>query len=236
MTINSMPASRAAKTAGLATTYRVGVGNPYGTCPTTCPLMPEKFKGTGEVDQDYLESELTAVPKQGVSFTYTHFPVDKWVNAYDNARSRGRTTVMNYSADTWGDAIQSVRQGIPTTIAVPEDKVVRYRRGKIRALQCPATYLKEVGCADCGGGKPLCARPDRDYVIVFPAHGVAKKRVMSKDKGGCYTGGGNVWLHANRYSKQEQSDESDSEAVSRFVAGLKRTAIVRHRVIGDIGK
>ena len=76
--IDGVPVSRAAKTAGLATTYRVGVGNPYGTCPTTCPLMPEKFKGTGEVDQDYLESELTAVPKKGVSFTYTHFPVDKW--------------------------------------------------------------------------------------------------------------------------------------------------------------
>lgn len=235
MSINGIAISKAEKTAGIATTYRVGVGDPYGTCPTSCPLMPARFKGTGEIDQDYLESELVAVPKRGVSFTYTHFPINTWVNAWDNARARGKATVMNYSADTWGEAVQAVKDKIPTTIAVPEDQVVKYKRGKIKAVQCPATYLKKVGCAECGGGVPLCARPDRDYAIVFPAHGASKKRVMSKDKGGCYASGGNVWLHANRYS-QKQSEESDSEAVARFVSGLKSTAIVRHRVIGDIGK
>jgi len=38
--------------------------------------------------------------------------------------------------------------------------------------QCPATFEgSPTQCASCGGGTPLCARADRDFVITFPVHG-----------------------------------------------------------------
>ena len=53
----------------------------------------------------------------------------------------------------------------------------------VKVVQCPAEIVKAKGvagtfnCAGCGGGKPLCARADRDYVIGFTAHGSMTKKV-----------------------------------------------------------
>ncbi len=234
--INGTAISKAIKTDGCGVTYRTGLGNPYASCPSYCPLMPAKYSGTGEVDYTYLDSLLKAVPRAGHSFTYSHFDWNKWFNIAEDARRTGAATVINYSADTWGSAVKAMAAGVPTTISVPVADVVKYRRGKIRAAQCPATYKDNFSCADCGGGKPLCARPDRDYAIVFPSHGPGKRHIGTEEQGGCYTGYGHVSLHANRYSKQEATAETDSEAVTRFVAGLRPGSIVRHHVIGDIGK
>jgi hypothetical protein len=44
---------------------------------------------------------------------------------------------------------------------------------------------------DCGNGRPLCARPERDYVVVFVAHGTSKKQVG--------TGTGGVMARAGRW-------------------------------------
>jgi len=53
-----------------------------------------------------------------------------------------------------------------------------------RVVQCPAEYRKEVQCANCGGGSPLCHRTDRNFIVGFTAHGVQKKRATEVAKQG----------------------------------------------------
>jgi hypothetical protein len=99
----------------------------------------------------------------------------------------------------------------------------------------PADWLlKEIG--DCGGGVPLCARADRDYIIGFTAHGSGKKKAADPDTvGGCYADGGRVRLHWNATANSDQRDETDGEKLTRFAKGLRKGSIIRHHVAGDIG-
>jgi hypothetical protein len=43
-----------------------------------------------------------------------------------------------------------------------------------KVVVCPATQRDDVSCATCA----LCAR-QRDVIVGFPAHGVAKKKAMA---------------------------------------------------------
>ena len=228
--------SNAKKTKGIATTYRAGKGHEFKTCPNSCKLKPACKSGTNKVDTSYLKTLLKAVPKKGIAFTYSHFHWDTWFPLYKKIKETNKNvTTINYSADSWIDAVKAVKAGIPTTTQIPESEVVKYRKGKVRAVQCPETNGRVSGCLDCGGGVPLCARADRDYVIVFPAHGSHKKKVGTSEAGGCYTSSGNVAIHYKRYANQEQN-ETDIEKLKRFVAGLPRGSILRHHITGDIGK
>jgi hypothetical protein len=207
----------------------------FGNCPTSCKLNPSPETSTALVDQQYLAALLRAVPDGGAAFTYTHFPRAKWAQKWRKHQDSGApTTTINYSADSRQQAKASVKAGIPCVIAIPEDEAVKHERvDGVRYVQCPATY-SAVTCESCGGGKPLCARADRDYVITFPAHGATKKRVGTKDKGGCYAAGGNVALHWRRLATLQQ-DTTDGEALLSFVAKLPAGKILRHHVAGDIG-
>jgi hypothetical protein len=102
-------------------------------------------------------------------------------------------------------------------------------------VRCP-DETTGVGCARCGSGVPLCARPDRDYAIIFTAHGASKRKAGDPEaKGGCYAGGGKVALHWRRLSERGAITETDAEHVSRFASGLTPRTILRHHIAGDIG-
>jgi hypothetical protein len=58
--------SRATKTRGIAVTYRAGTGEKYATCPASCK-MNCSGKGAKQIDADYLDALLDAVPRRGVS-------------------------------------------------------------------------------------------------------------------------------------------------------------------------
>lgn len=236
MSINGTALSGAKKTAGIAVTYRAGAGNMFSTCPTTCPLNPHKDSGTQRIDREYLDALLGAVPRHGEAFTYSHFPTRQWARAWFTHRDTGRpTTTINFSADSERSAAATVRKGIPCVVALPADKVRKsWRAHGTRFVRCPAEYVDGLTCADCGGGKPLCARPDRDYVIAFSAHGASKKRVGT-GTGGCYAAGGNVALHW-RSLAERKDQESDADTLREFVRTLPRGRILRHHVAGDIGK
>lgn len=237
--LNTTETSGAIKTAELAVTYRSGSKDRcFATCPSACALKPKGEQTSDRIDWDYFADLIRAVPKNGAAFTYSHFHWRRWSKRWFARLQTGKpTTTINYSADTWKQARASVDAGIPTVIAVPVDQAKKHSRDHgVRAVQCPATYREGLGCINCGGSVPLCARADRDYVITFPAHGASKKRVGTDQDGGCYAAGGNVRLHWNRLARSDIPAETDGSKLIRFVRGLRSGKILRHHVAGDIGQ
>lgn len=213
-----------------AATYRAGYRNNYGTCPNSCPLKPLHTQGTDEVDEEYLEALLGAVPRGGCSWTYTHFGPDQV------PRPGGGQTVINLSADSYEEAVEFMHAGYPTTVTLPHqhDAKVDTVEG-IRFVRCPAEYNDKVTCNNCGAGSPLCARPNRDYVIKFTAHGSKAALVGSETPGGCYGTVGPVAMHWKKAGEAQQH-QTDGELLHHWVKTLPYGTKIRHHVVGDIGR
>jgi len=229
--LKTVETSRAQKTKGLAVTYRAGSKEKFSTCPATCELNPSGCGATA-VDLEYLDALSNAVPTKGIAFTYSHFAPRYWMHKNGPGK-----TVINFSAKTPRMATY-VGNAVPTVVTVPPEfwadrKTVETENA--RFVRCPAEYLPQFGCAQCGNGDPLCARLERDFVIGFTAHGVHKKKAANPgDPGGCYASGGNVLLHWEATADQAQ-DESDADKVTRFAKSLAPRTILRHHIAGDIG-
>ena len=237
--LNTTETSGAIKTAELAVTYRSGSKDKcFATCPSACALKPQGEETSDRIDWDYLGDLIRAVPKNGVAFTYSHFHWRRWRRRWFARLQTGQpTTVINFSADTWRQARASGAAGIPTVIAIPADQARKHSRANgVREIQCPATYRDGLGCINCGGNVPLCARSDRDYVITFPAHGAAKNAVGNDQDGGCYAAVNRVRIHWDRLARSDIPEETDGSKLIRFVRGLRPGKILRHHVAGDIGK
>ena len=227
--------SAATKTRGIAVTYRAGNKEMYGTCPASCELNCSG-KGSQKIDHDYFDALLAAVPRGGISFTYTHFD---WFNWCDKANKETTgQTVVNYSASTLSSAVVASRV-VPTVVVVGEDLWANgkvFSTDAVPVVRCPAEYREKFSCADCGNGIPLCARRNRDYIIGFTAHGSGKKKAADPETvGGCYADGGRVRLHWNATANSDQITETDGEKLKRFAEGLRAGSIIRHHVAGDIG-
>lgn len=224
--------SSAKKTGGIAVTYRSGSKNKFDTCPKNCELNPSGC-GSNEIDQEYLDAVLKAKPRRGESFLYTHFSPLFWRH-----KMSPKTSTINWSAKTIKQAINATKNNIPSVTVVSESF---FKNGKnktidgTRIVRCIAEY-NDITCLNCGNGKPLCARQDRDYVIGFTAHGAGKKKASDpNEKGGCYANGGNVNLHWQKMPDQSQN-ESDAEKLLNFVKKLSPFAILRHHIAGDLGR
>jgi hypothetical protein len=102
-----------------------------------------------------------------------------------------------------------------------------------RFVRCPAELSDNFTCNDCGNGMPLCARPDRDYVIVFVAHGTGKAKVGSDDGGGCYAANGHVAIQWHATRKTGKPD--DAKAIVAFAKQLPPGSKLRHHIAGDLG-
>lgn len=239
--INTTAMSRASKTNGCAVTYRSGSGSGscFATCPSTCRLKPSKEPATDKVDHIYLKALLSAVPRAGVAFTYSHFPITTWAAAWKAHRATGKpTTTINYSADSYSDALHAMREGVPVVIMTSHDdqRKTFISENGVRVVKCPATNLgSTLDCAQCGGGSPLCARPDRQYAIAFPAHGPSKKKAGTSENGGCYASGGRVRLHWERLAAKKEQPDDDGAHLTAFVKTLPKRTALRHHVAGDIG-
>lgn len=213
------------KTGPIAVTYRAGVRDKFGTCPKTCGLNPCKDKSADSLDLDYLDALLKAVPKRGVSWTYSHFPAEMLP-----MHKEGRT-VINASCDTLDDAVQAMQLKRPAVVAVPlgGEKITEYRG--VRVAQCPAELSETFTCAQCGNGSPLCARGDRDFIVLFTAHGPQKKKVGTGE-GGCYGVSGPV---AIQWKNAMKAPGNDADEVLAFAKSLPPGSMLRHHVVGDIG-
>jgi len=231
--LKTVEMSRATKTAGIAVTYRAGTGEKYGTCPASCK-MNCSGKGAEQIDAEYLDALLDAVPSKGVSFTYSHFDWKLWADKLAPGK-----TVINFSTESPLTAAAATLENVPSVVVLRED----YWQGSktqsapfgVRIVRCPAEYRAGFSCRDCGNGEPLCARLDRDYIIGFTAHGPSKKKAADPtQRGGCYADAGNCRIWWDDTANGEQS-ETDAEKVRRFAKSLPPRSIVRHHVAGDIG-
>ena len=227
--------STANKTAGLAVTYRAGKDNNFGTCPADCKLNDSgRGCGAGQIDFEYLDAVLNAKPRRGESFTYSHFHPLYWAH-----KLAPNKTTINFSADNLAEAVQIMKDKVAPVVTVVKKSF--WKNGKnaiadgVRVIRCPAEYLENLGCVNCGGKDgPLCARLNRDFIVGFTGHGASKKKIENGERGGCYAAGGNVAIHWRATAGQEQQ-ETDGDRLRAFVKTLSPRAVIRHHVAGDIG-
>lgn len=218
------------KTGPIATTYRSGVHETYGTCPTSCELHPKSEAGATQIDTEYLAAVSDAVPRNGLAWTYSHFAAEALPTP-----APGKT-VFNASCDSMAEAVRTVELGRPAVFAAPVTMAGSFplRYQGVQFVQCPADLSESFTCAQCGGGRPLCARGDRDYVVVFLAHGTGAKRVGTDKVGGCYAASGPVLIawHGTR----KTGAPNDAERIRGFARSLPPGSLLRHHVAGDIGR
>lgn len=216
------------KTGPIAVTYRSGEHSVFGTCPASCALNPRGQDGAQLIDRRYLHALLFAVPPGGQAWTYSHFPASSLPIA------RPGQTVINASCDSIDQALAAVAIGRPAVVAAPVGTVWPYTVEGVRFVRCPAETVETVSCDNCGNGRPLCARADRDYVIVFVGHGSARGLVGQDQAGGCYGSGGRVAIQWHATRKTGAPD--DAGQLRRFARALPPGSLLRHHVVGDIGR
>lgn len=227
--LKTVPVSGNRKTGPIAVTYRSGVHETYGTCPRSCALHPKSETGTSVVDMEYMQAVEDAVPRNGSAWTYSHFPAEALPTP------KPGKTVFNASCDSMAEAVRTVELGRPAVLAAPVDTAEAFPwvyQG-VQFVRCPAELSDSFTCSQCGNGRPLCARGDRDYVIVFVAHGSGAKRVGT-GKGGCYAAGGPTAIQW--HGTRKTGAANDAEAVRSFARSLPPGSMLRHHVAGDIGE
>lgn len=232
--LKTIPKSANKKLGGCAATYRSGPDNVYSTCPSTCPLKPAANPGAEEFDEDYFQAVLQAVPENGVAWTYTHFPPEKLPLKMSLVTRPEVETCVNMSTDDVEQAVDLFDFGWTVVVVRPSTETAKVDViDNVRFVRCPAEYHDKITCNNCGGDIPLCARPDREYVIKFTAHGAGAKKINQAETGGCYGNGGPVRL---QWEKTKGSTENDAETVTRFARSLPPGTKLRHHVVGDFGK
>jgi hypothetical protein len=215
------------KTGPIAVTYRAGGHNVFATCPRTCALNPQGAHAADLIDAEYLQAVRQAVPRNGQAWAYSHFPAGLLPIPAPGE------TVINASCDTMADAVAAVRLGRPAVVAAPAGTAWPYTLDGIKFIQCPAELSNSFDCAQCGGGRPLCARGEREYVVVFVAHGSGAALVGDDKPGGCYGNGGPVRLAWESTKKTGHQD--DASELQRFARSLPPGSLLRHHVVGDLG-
>lgn len=226
--IKTVRQSANSKTGPIAVTYRAGAANVFSTCPRTCPLNPQPSAAAGEIDRGYLAALRRAVPRNGRAWTYSHFPAAKL------PKPAPGETVINFSADTLAAALKARKLGRPTTLTLSAGAEIPRRVDDVRFVRCPAEVSDTITCSNCGDGEPLCARGDRDFIVVFTAHGSQARRVGTDEPGGCYGAGGHVAMQWRATSSKGAPD--DAAALERFARALPPGSFLRHHVVGDIGR
>jgi hypothetical protein len=217
------------KTGPIAVTYRSGEHETYGTCPTSCSLHPKSETGTSQIDSEYLAAVFDSVPRGGQAWTYSHFTAEALPFPQPNK------TVINASCDTTAEAVRAFELGRPAVYAAPLDTADQWPKKihGVNFVQCPAEKADNFSCQQCGGGRPLCARPFREFVVVFVAHGTGKKKVGKDEKGGCYAASGPTAIQWHNTRKNGAAN--DAVALRDFVRTLPHGSFLRHHIAGDVG-
>jgi hypothetical protein len=81
---------------------------------------------------------------------------------------------VNVSCETITQVDRARALGLPAVLVAPAVGKGYSTAGGHPLRNCPATQFAHINCANCG----ICARPDRETVIVFPPHGAGTKRVL----------------------------------------------------------
>jgi hypothetical protein len=119
-----------------------------------------------KIDPDALE-KITKANRGKRGFTYTHKPpTPANLKAVRKANKDGFT--VSLSANGMQHAQLLRKHNLPLVTVLPHDAPAFQRlEDGTPVLTCPATRKDNVTCATCG----ICAKPDRKFVVGFPAHG-----------------------------------------------------------------
>lgn len=137
--------------------------------------------------------ELARAARGRPAVAYTHYPVTDgsrealWNAATLRAMAREGFSV-NASCETLDQVDRAMNMGLPAVVVQPEtspDMLVT-PQGR-RGVFCPAqrdggatTCFGGKGTRACGGGTPLCGRGEREWFVIFKAHGVRKNALNER--------------------------------------------------------
>lgn len=125
----------------------------------------------GLIDSDLL-MQLVLANKGRRGYTYTHHTLNH-ENIQQLQLSNALGFTINASTESLQAADAAMDHGLPAVTVISSDSVLPERTPAGRkAVLCPA-QSRDVSCAECG----LCAKADRTCVVMFKAHGTAKKTV-----------------------------------------------------------
>ncbi len=125
----------------------------------------------GVIRSDLLQKLAAATRHLKAAWTYTHHIRNKAnLSAIKMANNMGFT--VNLSTEIKSEAAAFAKKGFPVVCVVPGGAPAKFEVDGVQFRQCPATFDgSPTQCKTCGGGIPLCARADRNFVVTFPVHG-----------------------------------------------------------------
>ena len=119
--------------------------------------------------------ELVSANKGRRGYTYTHHVLNNHnVEIIRECNQNGFTVNASTESVEVADKIMT-DHGIPAVAVINSNESRRFFRTESgrRVVVCPATIHENVNCSTCG----LCQHSDREFIVGFPAHGIAKKTV-----------------------------------------------------------
>ena len=130
-------------------------------------------------NHDQARRILRAAATNGkTAWTYTHRKDSATLAMLRRtAKAKTPSAIVNVSADSLRQSDQYIGRGLPVVCITHSTERLQQTPNGTKVVLCPAGG--KVTCATCGNGRPLCARPERTYVIAFLAHGSGKGRLPS---------------------------------------------------------
>lgn len=131
---------------------------------------------TGEtIDATHLREVAQANNRRNArGFGYCHYDViDNDHNSQLLHMTQNKGLTLNASGNSLrhAAAIKDKRPQLSVVATGPKDYATKDQTiDGHRFIQCPQTWNDSITCQNC----QLCALPERDYIVVFPAHGVGK--------------------------------------------------------------
>lgn len=125
----------------------------------------------GTIDRELVE-ELAWSSRGRGGYTYTHHAAsDENLETLNIAKRMGFVVSLSAEGISGGSAMMA--HGLPVVTAVKHNVTIPRRgpRGE-RIVVCPAK-TSDTTCVECR----MCAMPERDFIIAFPAHGTRKNLV-----------------------------------------------------------
>ncbi|MCA9667359.1 MAG: hypothetical protein KC503_17285 [Myxococcales bacterium] len=165
-----------------------------GSCPADCLIYPICYASVGPISWHWKALgkwfkrgakamdwravlEMAKATSHLVSWTYTHWDWRRYRKTLLRANALGMT--INVSTEDPAEAVKAFRAGLPVTLVAPPTQRRPLDLDGIPGYICPALLQEGFTCDDCGNGSPLCARADRHFIVVFPAHGSRANKVWS---------------------------------------------------------
>ena len=130
--------------------------------------LPHK---NGIIDLELL-GQLVRANHGRKGYTYTHHDLNAGKNTWGIATANQLGFTVNVSTESKADAVAAYNKRLPTVVVVPTDHPDYVEHDGVKFVTCPS-QTKGLSCADC----KLCANAKRSCVVMFKAHGNAKRHV-----------------------------------------------------------